>query len=97
MAVAVRSDFLGYNNFPEVYHGGEISKALRLAAWRGARSGPETLHIDKIAADGVAYLVSGGRGAAGGERQIRDSGFSDPGRNEKRKEQVYYPQHHFQK
>ncbi|GFQ18107.1 hypothetical protein NIHE141904_44170 [Enterobacter hormaechei] len=27
MAVAVRSDFLAYLNFPEVYHGGEISKA----------------------------------------------------------------------
>nr|QLG00854.1 hypothetical protein [Leclercia adecarboxylata] len=35
MAVPVRSDFLPYNNFPEVYHGGEISKALRFAAWRG--------------------------------------------------------------
>jgi hypothetical protein len=27
MTVPVRSDFLAYNNFPEVYHGGEISKA----------------------------------------------------------------------
>ena len=27
MAVSGRSDFLAYSNFPEVYHGGEISKA----------------------------------------------------------------------
>lgn len=27
VAVSGRSDFLAYNNFPEVYHGGEISKA----------------------------------------------------------------------
>jgi len=27
MAVPVGSDFQAYNNFPEVYHGGEISKA----------------------------------------------------------------------
>ncbi|ASG19273.1 hypothetical protein LFZ25_26325 (plasmid) [Salmonella enterica subsp. enterica serovar Macclesfield str. S-1643] len=26
-AVSGRSDFLAYHNFPEVYHGGEISKA----------------------------------------------------------------------
>ena len=27
MTVSGRSDFLAYHNFPEVYHGGEISKA----------------------------------------------------------------------
>jgi len=28
MAVLYESDFLAYNNFPEVYHGEGISKAL---------------------------------------------------------------------
>ena len=32
MAVSVRSDFLAYFNFPEVYHDGEISKAPLSAA-----------------------------------------------------------------
>ena len=34
MAVPVRSDFLAYNNFPEVYHGEGISKAPKSAAAR---------------------------------------------------------------
>jgi len=34
MAVSGRTGFMAYNNFPEVYHGGKISKAPLSAAER---------------------------------------------------------------
>lgn len=45
MAVSGRSDFLAYHNFPEVYHGGEISKAaFSAAARRVTERGKNTIY-----------------------------------------------------
>jgi hypothetical protein len=68
MAVPVRSDFLAYLYFPEVYHGEGISKAAfsggeRAVTWRG-----RTQHIASLSADNTAtYCVAGPLRTGGAE------------------------------
>jgi hypothetical protein len=45
MTVSGRSDFLAYHNFPEVYHGGEISKAaISASGHQVTRQGRDTTY-----------------------------------------------------
>lgn len=42
-----------------------------------SRSGPETQHMEEVAADGVAYVVFPGRRAGSDDQEIRDCLFPD--------------------
>lgn len=77
MTVSGRSDFLEYLNFPEVYHGAAISKALISGARRAVTGRGVTQHIEEIAAGGVAHIVFVGHSAPVGRKKIRNYLFSD--------------------
>ncbi|KJX16038.1 hypothetical protein SG74_23020 [Enterobacter hormaechei subsp. xiangfangensis] len=77
MAVPVRSDFLAYNDFPEVYHGDGISKAAISAAARRVTARIINTTYRRNAAKRVAYVVFWCRCAPAGLKQIRNYLFSD--------------------
>jgi hypothetical protein len=59
MAVPVGSEFLAYNNFPEVYHGEGISKAAIFAsARRIAGPGKDTIYSTNVSWHGGTCCVS---------------------------------------
>ena len=83
MAIPVGSEFLAYNNFPEVYHGEGISKAAMFAsARRIAGQGRDTI-CSTMAAYTVVHLVFLRRSTPEVRKKIRNSGFSDLKRNER--------------
>jgi hypothetical protein len=57
MAVPVRSDFLAYHRFPEVYHGQGITTPPFSGGERAVAGQGITLYIEEKAADGVAHVV----------------------------------------
>ncbi|RWS59866.1 hypothetical protein DN615_28125 [Klebsiella pneumoniae] len=77
MAVPVRSDFLAYNNFPEVYHGEGISKAPKSAAARRVTGECRNTTSSANRLTKTMHIVPEGRHAQGWFVQIRNSGFSD--------------------
>jgi hypothetical protein len=84
MAVPVRSDFYVISQFPEVYHGELISKALISGGERAvAGKGGVTQYVDENSSDRVVHLVFFGHSGPEGRKKIRNSGFSDLRGNEK--------------
>ena len=81
MAVSGRSDFLAYHNFPEVYHGGEISKAVFSGVKHPVIRDMMKHNIWGVCSPGKRDepqdMACGGRCAPEGFRKILLSGFSD--------------------